>query len=107
MYSNNKQPWMGVWMATGTSGKDCVASRVGENNDADGTTSKVRSGQRGGQDDRGGGKRCVWGPGPSGRPVGIVQVGGCNSGDVLEGRSRRRDLALGVSQYLVTSEWPG
>ena len=38
----------------GTARTDCVASRVGENNDADGQTSSLRSGQRGGQQDRGG-----------------------------------------------------
>lgn len=82
-------------------GNECVASRVGENNDADGR--RRRSGQASGAGRKTGGreKRCVWEPGPSGRPVESCRRADVTPETCRGGRSRRRDLALGVSQYLV------
>lgn len=65
-------------------GSDCVASRVGENNDADGR--RRQSGQASGAGSKtrqgGGGETMCLGTGAEWAPCGIVQEGGCHSGDV-------------------------
>lgn len=105
---HNKQPWRGRvdgnWY-----GNECVASRVGENNDAGGRRRRsVRSGQRGGQEDRGGGRKDV--SGNRGR-VGALwnRAGGRMSlrGRVGEGGAAGVTL-LGVSRNILCScVWPG
>jgi hypothetical protein len=117
MYSNNEQPWMGCvdgnWYVRPGPGLCCnnFASRVGDRTMiADEQTSmvRVRSGQRGGQQARQGREKrmCLGDRGREWAPCGIVQVGGCHSGDVFGGGgSRRRDLALWMSRnILCTSE---
>lgn len=84
---HNREPWRGgVWMATDWDGSECVL-RVAwaKNNDADGR--RRRSGQaspagRAGQEDRGEGETMRLGTGAEWAPCGIVQEGGCHSGDV-------------------------
>lgn len=62
-------------------GNDCVASRVGENNDVDGR--RRRSGQASGAGRKTGGRETMClGTGAEWAPCGIVQEGGCHSGDV-------------------------
>lgn len=110
-YSTTQQAAVGGacgWQLTGTARRLCVASRVGENNDADGR--RRRSGQASGAGRKTGGreKRCVWEPGPSGRPVESCRRADVTPGMSRGGRSRRRDLALGLSRNILCScVWPG
>lgn len=72
MYSNNKQPWMGVcgcvngnwYVRQGPVLRVAWARTMMQTADVDG---QVRPAGRAGRQGRE--KRCVWGPGPSGRPV--------------------------------------
>lgn len=87
MYSNNTQPlvgWVCEWQLV-REARTCVASRVGENNDADGR--RRRSGQASGAGrTTGEGETMCWGPGPSGRPV-----ESCRWADVTPGTSGREE----------------
>lgn len=111
---HNKEPWRGGvcgWQLTGTAVNVCCESRgrriMMQTADVDG---QVRPGQRGGQGRKTGvrEKRCVWEPGPSGRPVESCRRADVTPGMSRGGRSRRRDLALGVSRNILCScVWPG
>lgn len=60
-------------------------------------------GQASSRADRGVGETMRLGTGAEWTPCGIVQEGGCHSGGSRRGRSRRRDLALGVSRNILCS----